>query len=159
MISIIVATDNKGGIGKDNQLLWHLPNDLKRFKFITNNHVIIMGRKTFESIGRVLPNRTNVVITRNKDLVFDGCVMCSSLEQAIEKYAKEDVFIIGGGEIYKQAMAIADRVYLTKVDTELEADTHFQELSEKDWEVTLLEKHSTDEKHPYNYTFINYQRR
>lgn len=159
MISIIVATDNKGGIGKDNQLLWHLPNDLKRFKFITNNHVIIMGRKTFESIGRVLPNRTNVVITRNKDLVFDGCVMCSSLEQAIEKYANEDVFVIGGGEIYKQAMAIADRVYLTKVDTELEADTHFQELSEKDWEVTLLEKHSTDEKHPYNYTFINYQRR
>lgn len=159
MVSIIVATDNKGGIGKDNQLLWHLPNDLKRFKFITNNHVIIMGRKTFESIGRVLPNRTNVVITRNKDLVFDGCVMCSSLEQAIEKYANEDVFVIGGGEIYKQAMAIADRVYLTKVDTELEADTHFQELSEKDWEVTLLEKHSTDEKHPYNYTFINYQRR
>lgn len=159
MIKLIVATDNKGGIGKDNQLLWHLPNDLKRFKFITNNHVVIMGRKTFESIGKVLPNRTNVVITRNKDLVLDGCVMCSSLEEAIEKYANEDVFVIGGGEIYKQALAHADVVYLTKVDVELEADTFFPEISEKEWEVTLLEKHSTDEKHPYNYTFINYQRR
>ncbi len=159
MISIIVATDNKGGIGKDNQLLWHLPNDLKRFKFITNNHVVIMGRKTFESIGRVLPNRTNVVITRNKDLVFDGCVMCSSLEEAMERYAAEDVFIIGGGEIYKQALPFADKVYLTKVDTELEADTFFPELNEKEWELVLLERHLKDDKHPYNYTFIDYQKR
>jgi dihydrofolate reductase len=159
MISIIVATDNLGGIGKDNQLLWHLPNDLKRFKFITNNHVIIMGRKTFESIGRVLPNRTNVVVSRNKDLVLDGCVIFSSLEEAINHYASEDVFIIGGGEIYKQALPLADKVYLTKVDTELEADTHFPEISEKDWEVILLENHSIDDKHPYNYTFINYQKR
>ncbi len=159
MVKLIVATDNKGGIGKDNQLLWHLPNDLKRFKFITNNHVVIMGRKTFESIGRVLPNRTNVVITRNKDLVFDGCVMCSSLEEAMERYAAEDVFIIGGGEIYKQALPFADKVYLTKVDTELEADTFFPELNEKEWELVLLERHLKDDKHPYNYTFIDYQKR
>ncbi len=118
-----------------------------------------MGRKTFESIGRVLPNRTNVVVSRNKDLVLDGCVIFSSLDEAINRYASEDAFIIGGGEIYRQALPLADKVYLTKVDTELEADTHFPELSEKDWEVILLEKHSTDEKHPYNYTFINYQRR
>lgn len=159
MVKLIVATDNKGGIGKDNQLLWHLPNDLKRFKFITNNHVVIMGRKTFESIGRVLPNRTNVVITRNKDLVFDGCVVCSSLEEAMERYAAEDVFIIGGGEIYKQALPFADKVYLTKVDTELEADTFFPEIDEKDWELVLLERHLMDDKHPYNYTFIDYQKR
>lgn len=159
MVKLIVATDNKGGIGKDNQLLWHLPNDLKRFKFITNNLVVIMGRKTFESIGRVLPNRTNVVITRNKDLVFDGCVMCSSLEEAMERYAAEDVFIIGGGEIYKQALPFADKVYLTKVDTELEADTFFPELNEKEWELVLLERHLKDDKHPYNYTFIDYQKR
>ncbi len=159
MVKLIVATDNKGGIGKDNQLLWHLPNDLKRFKFITNNHVVIMGRKTFESIGRVLPNRTNVVITRNKDLVLDGCVMCSSLEEAIEKYASEDVFIIGGGEIYKQALPLAHKLYLTKVDTELEADTFFPEISEKEWELVLLERHLKDDKHPYNYTFIDYQKR
>ena len=118
-----------------------------------------MGRKTFESIGKVLPNRTNVVITRNKDLVLDGCVVCSSLEEAIERYASEDVFIIGGGEIYKQALPLADKVYLTRVDVELEADTFFPEINEIDWELVLLERHSKDDKHPYNYTFIDYQKR
>lgn len=159
MVSIIVATDNKGGIGKDNQLLWHLPNDLKRFKFLTNNHTIVMGRKTFESIGRALPNRKNVIVSRNIDLKIENCEVYHSLESAMNAHASEDIFIIGGAEIYKQALGMADKIYLTKVDTELEADAFFPSINEAEWELVKFEKQEKDEKHQYEYAYLDFVRR
>jgi len=159
MISIVVATDKQGGIGKDNALLWHLPNDLKRFKAITSGHPIIMGRKTFDSIGRPLPNRTNIIITQNKDLQIDGCVIVHTLEDAIKACEGKDAYIIGGGSIYEQAMSIADKIYLTLVDVSLEADTHFPEIDENEWNVISSEQHSKDEKHQFDYQFIDLVRK
>lgn len=155
MISIIVATDLKGGIGKDNALLWHLPNDLKRFKNITSGHPIIMGRKTFDSIGRALPNRLNIVISNNKELRIDGCTVVHSLAEAMDLVKNEDAFIIGGGNIYEQAMELADKIYLTKVDVILDADTYFPTIDDAKWEVIYSEQHHRDEKHAYNYEFID----
>lgn len=159
MISIIVATDKNGAIGKDNQLLWHLPNDLKRFKSITSGHPIIMGRKTFDSIGKALPNRRNIIISSNKDLKIDGCEVVHSLKEAIELCKGSDSFIIGGGSIYKEAISIADQVFLTLVNTELEADTYFENFNSEQWEVFHSESHSKDEKHAYDYQFIDYKKR
>lgn len=155
MVSIIVATDRNNGIGKDNALLWHLPNDLKRFKSITSGHPIIMGRKTYDSIGRALPNRMNIVISNNKELKIDGCTIVHSLLEALELVKNEEVFIIGGGNIYKQAMELADKIYLTKVDITLEADTFFPYVDAAKWQVVHEEQHLRDEKHAYNYEFID----
>lgn len=159
MVSIIVATDKQGGIGKDNALLWHLPNDLKRFKSITSGHPIIMGRKTYDSIGRPLPNRLNIIITQNKDLNIEGCVIVHSLKDAIIAAEGKDVFIIGGGSIYEQAMEIADMIYLTLVDVTLEADTHFPKIEDDKWQIVHSESHSKDEKHNYDYQFIDLKRK
>ncbi len=159
MIAIIVATDKQGGIGKDNALLWHLPNDLKRFKSITSGHPIIMGRKTYDSIGRPLPNRLNIIITQNKDLNIEGCVIVHSLKDAIIAAEGKDVFIIGGGSIYEQAMEIADMIYLTLVDVTLEADTHFPKIEDDKWQIVHSESHSKDEKHDYDYQFIDLKRK
>lgn len=159
MVSIIVATDKQGGIGKDNALLWHLPNDLKRFKSITSGHPIIMGRKTYDSIGRPLPNRLNIIITQNKDLNIEGCVIVHSLKDAIIAAEGKDVYIIGGGSIYEQAMEIADMIYLTLVDVTLEADTHFPKIEDDKWQIVHSESHSKDEKHNYDYQFIDLKRK
>lgn len=159
MVSLIVATDKQGGIGKDNALLWHLPNDLKRFKSITSGHPIIMGRKTYDSIGRPLPNRLNIIITQNKDLNIEGCVIVHSLKDAIIAAEGKDVFIIGGGSIYEQAMEIADMIYLTLVDVTLEADTHFPKIEDDKWQIVHSESHSKDEKHNYDYQFIDLKRK
>lgn len=141
MISIICAMDEKRGIGKDNKLPWHIQEDLKRFKDITQNHTIIMGRKTFESIGRVLPNRTNIIITRDQDFdphkfySSENCdvLMANSLEEAIEKAQKKEgskeVFIIGGGQVYAEALEKADKLYLTLVDGDFNCDTFFPDYS------------------------------
>ena len=159
MVSIIVATEKNNGIGNQNALLWHLPNDLKRFKAITSGHPIIMGRKTFDSIGRPLPNRTNIIITKNKDLNIDGCVIVHTLQDAILACEGKDVFIIGGGSIYEQAMEMADMIYLTMVDVSLEADTHFPKIDDNVWEIVHSESHSKDEKHQYDYQFIDLKRK
>lgn len=159
MVSLIVATDKQGGIGKDNALLWHLPNDLKRFKSITSGHPIIMGRKTYDSIGRPLPNRLNIIITQNKDLNIEGCVIVHSLKDAIIAAEGKDVYIIGGGSIYEQAMEIADMIYLTLVDVTLEADTHFPKIEDDKWQIVHSESHSKDEKHNYDYQFIDLKRK
>lgn len=158
MIGLIVATDKVGGIGKDNALLWHLPNDLKRFKSITSGHPIIMGRKTFESIGKPLPNRTNIIITKNKDLKIEGCTIVHSLQEAIDTCEGKDAFIIGGGSIYEQALAIADQLYLTLVDVELEADTFFPTIDANHWQMIHSESHPKDEKHDFDFQFIDYKR-
>lgn len=160
MISLVVAKSENNVIGNDNQLIWHLPNDLKHFKEITSGHPIIMGRKTFESIGRPLPNRTNVVITRNKDWQADGVVVAHSLESAIEKAKAidEEIFIIGGGKIYEQAMELADILEVTEVEHDFEGDTHFPVIDTEIWKEISRETHSKDEKHPYQYSFVRYQR-
>lgn len=159
MIAIIVATDKQGGIGKDNALLWHLPNDLKRFKAITSGHPIIMGRKTYDSIGRPLPNRLNIIISQNKDLKIEGCLVVHNLQDAVTAAEGKDVFILGGGSIYEQAMSIADKIYLTLVDVSLEADTHFPNIDEEVWKVISTEQHTKDEKHQYEYQFIDLERK
>ncbi|HLW50816.1 MAG TPA: dihydrofolate reductase [Sphingobacteriaceae bacterium] len=154
-ISIIVATSENHGIGKNNQLLWHLPNDLKFFKKITSGHTIIMGRKTFESIGRPLPNRRNIVITRQKGLIADGVETAASISEALKLTSGEpEVFIIGGAEIYRQTLDHADRIYLTKVSVQLDADAFFPLIDPKQWQIIAQEDHAADEKHAYSYSFV-----
>ena len=159
-LSIIVATDEENGIGKNNQLLWHLPKDLAFFKKTTSGHAIIMGRKTFDSMGKALPNRRNIVISRKKDLEIIGAEVYHDLKDAQLACASEkEVFIIGGGEIYKQALHLVHRLYLTKVHHTFEADTFFPMLEAKDWEVIIREDHQKDEKHAYDYSFIIMEKR
>lgn len=132
MVSIIVAVGNKGVIGLKNQLLWHISADLKRFKAITTGHAIIMGRKTFESIGKPLPNRQNIVISHNP-INFLGVLHASSLEEALKMTQDKEVFVIGGGEIYRQALPLANRIYLTRVWQDYNADTFFPEIGMEQW--------------------------
>ncbi len=154
-LSVIVATDQENGIGKDNQLLWRLPNDLKFFKKVTTGHAIIMGRKTFDSVGKPLPNRRNIVVSRQPNLKIEGVEVFDNLGNAINACKNEDeFFVIGGGEIYKEALPFAQQLYLTKVDATLNADTFFPELKAIEWEVKWKEVHQKDEKHTYDYTFL-----
>ena len=158
MLTLIAATSTNNALGKDNQLVWHLPLDFKRFKTLTSEHYIIMGRKTFESFPKPLPNRTHVIITRNKNYdAPEGCIVVSSLEKAIEVCPKnEEVFIIGGGEIYKQSIDIADKVELTRVHTEVEADVFFPEINPEKWDVVFEEHHTKDENHAFDFTFLTF---
>ena len=133
MISIITAIGKNNAIGRDNRLLWHIPDDLRHFKKITTGNIIVMGRKTYESIGKPLPNRTNIVVTSDKKYKADGCLVKHSLEEVLNEaknYGNKEVFIIGGGQIYQQALPHADKLYLTIVDDEPEADTFFPDYSE-----------------------------
>lgn len=156
-VSIIVAASKNNVIGKDNQLIWHLSADLKRFKTLTTGHHIIMGRKTFESIGKPLPNRTSIIITRQTDYKADGCIVVNSLEEALKKVpAEQEAFIIGGGTIYKEAINKADKLYLTLVHAEFDGDTFFPEHDEKIWNCLNREDHISDEKNEYAYSFIDY---
>lgn len=154
MIVVIAAAAENNALGKDNDLLWHLPDDFKRFKALTSNHYIIMGRKTFESFPKPLPNRTHVIITRQKNFAVENCIVVHNLKQALAACpTDEDVFIIGGGEIYKQSIDIADTIELTRVHTTLEADTYFPELNTTDWTLIHEEFHPKDEKHLYAFTY------
>lgn len=158
-ISIVVAISENNAIGKDNQLLWHLPADLKHFKNITTGHTIIMGRKTYDSIGKPLPNRRNIIITRQKDLNLEGVEVVNSLEEALSlSKDEEEVFIIGGAEIYKQAVAVSHRIYLTRVHQEFEADAFFPELDDESWEEVEKVDHLPDEKNKFAYTFSTLER-
>ena len=160
MISIIVAASENNVIGKNNDLIWHLPNDLKFFKRMTSGHTIIMGRKTFESVGRPLPKRTNIIITRDTDFNPEGCVVVHSLEDALTEAAKTDKnpFIVGGEQIYRLALPLTDVVYLTRVHHEFDGDRYFPELG-KEWNEVENIPHSVDEKHSYAFTFKTYKRR
>ncbi len=160
MVTIVVAIGENRGIGSNNQMLWHLPKDLKHFKEITSGHPVIMGRKTFESIGKPLPNRTNIVISRKSDWFEEGVLIVGSIKEAI-KFAKkidEDIFIIGGGNIYKQTMDITDKIELTTVQANIEADTFFPEIDEKIWKKVSQVCHEKDEKNPYDFCFETYAR-
>ena len=161
MTTLIAAAGENNELGKDNDLLWHLPDDFKRFKKITSHHFIIMGRKTFESFPKPLPNRVHIVITTNKDYGKEGAVVVHSLEEAIEKAAsKKDIFVIGGGEIFKMALSIADKIELTRVHgTFKDADTFFPEFSKDEWKLVSEEKREKDEKHKYAFTFETWVRK
>lgn len=157
MITLIAAAAENNALGKNNDLIWHLPDDFKRFKAITSGHYIIMGRKTFESFPKPLPNRTHVIITRQKNYNPENCIVVNSLEKAIEMCPKnEDVFVIGGGEIYQQSIAIADKIELTRVYSTFEADTYFPEIDTTIWELVSEEFHPKDEKHLYDFSFQTY---
>jgi len=157
-LTMVAAAGENNELGKNNQLIWHLPDDFKRFKKITSHHHIIMGRKTFESFPKPLPNRTHVVITRQKDYPDENCIPVSSLEKAIEICPKdEENFIIGGGEIYKMALAIADTIELTRVHGTFSADTFFPELTD-DWHLEKEEFHDKDEKHQYAFTYQTFKK-
>lgn len=160
MLSSIVAVAENNVIGKDNDLIWKLPRDMRHFKETTTGHYIIMGRKTFESNGRPLPNRTNVIITRDKNYKADGCVIANSLEDAI-KEAKSDseAFIIGGGVIYELAMPFVDRIYLTKIHHSFEGDTFFPELNMDEWNITQERFFEPDEKNKYPFTILTLDRK
>jgi len=160
MITIIAAVASNNALGKDNQLIWHLPADLKRFKKVTLGHHIIMGRKTFESLGKPLPKRTTIIITRNKDYKQEGCIVVNSLQQAIEAAkADENPYILGGAEIYKQAIKIADKLDLTLVDQSFEADVFFPKIDFTIWREAAREDFKADENNNYNFSFISYLRK
>ncbi|NMH25077.1 dihydrofolate reductase [Flavobacterium solisilvae] len=157
MIIAIAAIGMNNELGKDNQLIWHLPNDFKRFKTLTTGHYIIMGRKTFESFPKPLPNRTHVIITRQKNYTAENCIVVDSLKKAIAVCPKdEDVYVIGGGEIYNQSIDFADKLEITKVFHSFEADTFFPEIDITKWKLVSEEFHAKDEKHAYDFCFQTY---
>ncbi len=162
-LSIIVAIGENNEIGQNNALLWNMPEDMKYFREITRGHTVIMGRKTFESIGRPLPNRRNIIITRDKSFQSEGIEITHSLEEAIEKVKDEieqEVFIIGGAEIYKQGIDKANKLYITEIKaTFKDADTFFPTIDKNIWVEIKRENHTKDESNPYDYTFVVYERK
>ena len=161
MISLVVAVSENNAIGKNNQLLWHLPNDLKFFKNTTWGGVVIMGRKTFESVNKSLPGRTNIVITKQTHWSAENVIVANSVSDAIQKARDlnfKEIFIIGGGEIYKESMHLANRIYLTKVHTSIEGDTFFPELETEKWNLLSNKDFKSDEKHAFDYSFQFWER-
>jgi len=161
MLTIIAAVAKNNALGKNNDLIWRLPADLKRFKKVTLGHHVIMGRKTFESLGKPLPNRTTIIISRNKDYHAEGCIIVNSLEKGILA-AKGDAnpYILGGGEIYRQALDHADMLDLTLVHHSFEdADTFFPPIDFKKWKEINREDFKADETHDYDYSFVTYKKK
>lgn len=159
MISIIVAVAQNNVIGNQNQLIWHISEDLQFFKKTTLGHAVIMGRKTFESIGKPLPKRKNIIITRNSNFNTNGCIIANSLNEAIDAAKPDDeIFIIGGGTVYREALNIADKVYLTRIHKDYEGDTFFPELNTSEWEEIERTDFERGEKFEYPFSFITYKR-
>lgn len=158
-LTMIAAAAENNALGKDNDLIWHISEDLKRFKRLTTGHAIIMGRKTFESMPKALPNRTNIVLTKRKDYQAKGAEVVHTVEDALE-LVKEDVqpFIIGGGQIYSLFMPLCDRIELTRVHHEFEADVYFPDIDLNEFEVIAEEYVSKTEEQPYNYTYLTYKK-
>ena len=158
IVSIIAAIADNGAIGKGNDLIWYLSEDLKRFKKLTTNHTIIMGRKTFESFPiQPLPNRKNVIITRQKEYSFKGCKVVHSTEEALEVCKTDgEIFICGGAEIYTQFMNKADKMYLTHLHQDFDADTFFPEFEKGNWEIVNKSEIKTDKKNGIRFSFIDY---
>jgi len=161
IISIISAIGKNNEIGKENKLLWHLPADMKYFRETTKGKTVVMGRKTFESIGKALPGRRNIVITRDTKYKKPGIEIAHSLKEALGMFKKneDEMFVIGGGEIYKQALEIADKLYITHIDaSDNEADSFFPEIIPIVWNQTKHKKHKKDKENPHNYAFVIYER-
>lgn len=160
MLTLIVGMAKNRAIGTDNRMLWHLPRDLKHFKKITTGHPVIMGRLTYESIGKALPNRTNIVVSRRKDWFEEGILIVGSLKEAL-KFAKkidDEVYVIGGGNIYAQTIDLADALEVTEVNTEIDAEVYFPEIDFKKWKKTSEECFEKDEQHPFDYCFQKFER-
>jgi len=161
-ISFVVAASENNAIGKDNQLLWNLPNDMRFFKNTTWGSVVIMGRKSFESMGKALKGRINIVITRQEDWKAEDAIVAKDIKDAVKKAEAancKEIYIIGGGEIYKQSLDIVNKIYLTRVHTTVEGDTYFPELDKSKWELTSSEDFKKDEKHQYDYSFQIFDRK
>ena len=159
-ISLVVAASKNHVIGRDGGLPWHLPDDLRHFKRITTGKPVIMGRKTYESIGRPLPERRNLIMTRDPDFAAEGCETVSTLTEAMELVSGADeVMIIGGGQVYRDFLPLADRVYLTRVLADVEGDTHFPALDETVWQLVSCEHHDADDKHAYAFELMVFERR
>lgn len=161
MISLIWAMDENRVIGYQNQLPWRLPEDLKFFKRVTIGHPIVMGRKTFESIGKPLPNRENIVLTREQGYRCEGCTVMNSMEEFREyaKHKEEELFVIGGAEIFKEILPEADRLYLTMIHHQFEGDTFFPVFDIEKWDLQMREVGPKDEKNPYEYEFLIFERK
>ncbi len=160
ILSTVIAFGENRGLGFGNKLPWNLPDDLKRFKEITRGHTIIMGRKTYESIGRLLPARKNIIITRDTAYKVEGGTVLHTLDEAIKECANEpEAFVIGGGEILKIALSYLDKMYLTHVDATVPADSFFPAFNVADWKVVSEEFHPKDERHAFNFTFKVYEKK
>lgn len=162
LLSIIVAVSENGVIGLDNQLIWRLPDDLKRFKQLTLGHPMIMGRKTFESIGKPLPGRQSIIITRDKNFSFEGTIVVNTLEDAIEaakQTGTDEAFVVGGGEIYNQVQPLCDKLYITEVHTDIEGDTFFKIENPELWKESERIHHKSDEKHAISFDFVDFVRK
>ncbi|ORU92479.1 MAG: dihydrofolate reductase [Cycloclasticus sp. symbiont of Bathymodiolus heckerae] len=160
MISMIVAMAENNAIGKDNDLLWHLPDDFKHFKATTMGKPILMGRKTYDSIGKPLPGRENIVVTRDANFTVEGVTIVNSIDAALtasEHY--DEVMVIGGASFYEQMLPVAQRLYITLVHTSFEADAFFPEVDLDKWKIIKQSKHAADERHAYSFSFITYERR
>ncbi|WP_438444553.1 dihydrofolate reductase [Gorillibacterium sp. sgz5001074] len=158
MITFVVAMDRNRGIGLNNKLPWHLPADLKFFRQTTTGHPVLMGRKTYESIGKPLPNRTNVVLTRDPDYQPEGVLVLHSPEEAVGQFRDEELFVIGGAEIFRLLMPVADKLVVTHIDHTFEADTFFPGFREEEWRAVSRTPGVTDEKNPYAFEFVIYER-
>lgn len=160
MISLIVAMDQNRVIGLNNEMPWHLPNDLKHFKKTTTGHTIVMGRKTFESIGRILPNRKHVVLTRSDQSFPQEVEVLQSIEQLINyiKQQDDEVFILGGGQLYKKMLPYTNKMYITLIDDQFKGDTYFPTFDEDEWDLISKKKGLKDEENPYDYYFMTYVR-
>ena len=160
IISFAVAMDKNRVIGKDNDLPWNMPADLARFRELTKGKPNIMGRKTHESIGRVLPNRPNIILTRDKNYKKEGCIVVHTVEEAIEACkGAEEIMVIGGSEIFKMFLDKANRMYLTYIDAEVEGDTYFPEFNKEEWKETSKEEHKADSENKYDYVYVNLEKK
>jgi dihydrofolate reductase len=161
ILSLIAAIGINNELGKNNKLLWDLPGDMKHFRETTTGYSVVMGRKTFESIGRPLPNRRNIVITRDETYYYEGVKVVHSLDEALGLFSdsEEEVFCLGGGEIFKQAIDVAHRLYITRVESTFDADVFFPEIDKEKWKEISKEPHEKDERNPFPYTFILYEKK
>lgn len=162
ILSIIAAAAENNALGKDNDLLWHLPDDFKRFKKLTSGHKIIMGRKTFESFPKPLPNRTHIIITRDLNYTVDhiDCIVVHSMREALQLLKEDSLsYIIGGGEIYKLGLEYANQIELTRVHGSFKADTFFPDFDESKWQLINEEYHPKDERHNYDFTYLTYMKK
>ncbi|WP_226666745.1 dihydrofolate reductase [Metabacillus litoralis] len=161
MISLIVAMDEKHLIGKNNELPWRLPQDLAYFKRITMNHKIVMGRKTYESIGKPLPGRENIILTRDPSYQIEGCKILHSIDDILDlaRNTDENVFVIGGAEIFKEVLPYSDRLYITHIHHEFEGDTYFPKLESSEWESVSTQHGVKDDRNPYEFDFVVYEKK
>lgn len=160
ILTAIAAMADNRVIGRNNDLIWHMPEDLKHFKSLTSGHHVIMGRKTYESMGRPLPKRVNIVVTRQSGYEAPGCLVVPTIKDAIQKAENdEQPFIVGGGEIYRQSLPFLKKMELTIIHHEFEGDTHFPEYDPSEWEITRQDFHKKDEKNPYDYSFLTLERK